>query len=122
MSKSKIRTDILDEEWTYCLGLSREARYLILGNSESFHEAATALEQIGKVLCGCCCSGLAGYVPALLDLGQRTGRHQRDEIERLFNVIRDARNDAVHTGAWARHLSDRMLDLFLILEEADSNC
>ncbi|MCB0768566.1 MAG: hypothetical protein KDB95_15260 [Flavobacteriales bacterium] len=44
-----------------------------------------------------------------------------DEMEkahRLFHVVKDARNDAVHQGAWARHMAQHMVQLFLLFEEA----
>lgn len=41
-----------------------------------------------------------------------------DSVGRLFTVVREARNKAVHDGAYARHLTSRLMDLLLILEEA----
>lgn len=121
MTKSKLRADILNREWSHCLGLSRDARYLVLRDSESFHEAATNLEQIGQIIGGRLRIGLGAYRHTLLDITQITGRHERNQMSRLLKVVCEARNMAVHEGAWARHLSDRLVDFFLILEEAIMN-
>lgn len=102
----------------YCLGRLRDARALVLRDGEAFHEAATALEQIGQVIGKEVKIGLGAYRETLLDLAEEAGRHERSSTMRLFKVVCEARNMAVHDGAWARHLSSRLIDLFLILEEA----
>lgn len=118
MPPLKLRTIINMPEWSYCLGLLRNARGILLRDAESFHEAATALEDIGKTLSGNIRNGLSSYRPVLMDLLEIAGRDDLDETSRLFKVVCDARNMAVHEGAWARHLSSRLIDLLLILEEA----
>ncbi len=102
---------------THCLELMRNARALVLRDSESFHEAASVLEHVGQIIGGVLHNGLKGYEASLLALADRTRRHSRDEVARTLNVVRNARNDAAHDGAWARHLNSRLLDLLLILEE-----
>ena len=96
----------------------RTARYLVLRDAEAFHEAATCLEHIGQVVCGEIRNGLESYRKEILALAQQTKRHNDEDISRLFKVVREARNDAVHVGAHARHLNTRLIDLLLILEEA----
>ena len=118
MAANKIREDIHVNEWSYCLFLSRDGRALILRDAESFHEAATKLEQIGQILSGKIRNGLGRYRDVLLELMEMSGQDRIDENERLFDVVKDARNMAVHEGSFARHLSSRLIDLFLILEEA----
>ena len=118
MNLKKIRENISINEWSYCLILSRNGRALILRDSESFHEAVTMLEQIGKALSGKIRNGLGGYMDVLLELMGMSGSDTTDENERLLNVVKEARNMAVHEGSFARHLSSRLIDLFLILEEA----
>lgn len=115
-----MRKNIITNEWVDCLGRLRDARALILRDAESFYEAATGLERVGQVLSGRIRNGLAGYEEDLLELATTTGRHEPAETARLFNVVREARNMAVHEGAWARHLSTRLVDLLMILEEAIS--
>jgi CBS domain-containing protein len=102
----------------YCLGRLRDARALVLRDGEAFHEAAIALEQIGQVIGNEVRNGLGCYRDTLLDLAEKTGRHEKTGTARLFEAVKEARNMAVHEGAWARHLSSRLIDLFLILEEA----
>lgn len=115
---SKIRTNISDAEWSDCLWRLRDARALVLRDGESFHEAATALERIGQVLCGKVQTGLGAYRHALLELAITNEEPELTEFSRLFETVKEARNMAVHEGAWARHLSSRLVDFFLILERA----
>ena len=114
-----MRSNIGNKEWSACLASLRDARALILRDAESFHEAATTLEQIGRVLSGEIRDGLKRYKSEILGLANSMGElEQVEKSERLFNTVCDARNMAVHEGAWARHLSSRLIDLFLILEES----
>jgi len=39
----------------------------------------------------------------------------------LYDLVRDARNDAVHQGAFARHLARHAIELAIILEDALRN-
>ena len=39
-------------------------------------------------------------------------------FSRLYDLVQDARNDALHQGAFARHLTTHAIDLALILEDA----
>ena len=96
----------------------RNVRALVFRDAESFYEASTLLEYIGQILAGEIRSGLGQYQREIVDLACRSPSVNRNEIERLFNVVRNARNMAVHEGGWARHLNTRLIDLFLILEEA----
>jgi hypothetical protein len=114
----KIRSNILDAEWSDCLIRLRDARALVLRDAESFHEAASALERIGQVLSGSCRNGLGAYEGELIELASSCMELNSTEIRRLFETVKDARNMAVHEGAWARHLSSRLVDFCLILEQA----
>ena len=100
------------------LSQARDARALILRDTESFHTASTALERIGQILGGTVKNGLGRYKENILALISEAAVQDDDEAARLFEVVREARNSAVHDGAWARHLSSRLVDLFLILETA----
>lgn len=115
---SRIRTNISDAEWGDCLTRLRDARALILRDSESFHEAAMTLERVGQVLSGKVRNGLGAYEPELLELAISLKDQESCEVARLFETVREARNMAVHEGAWARHLSSRLINLILILEQA----
>ncbi len=115
---STIRGNIIDAEWSDCLGRLRDARALVLRDAESFHGAAMALERVGQLLCGQVRNGLGAYGGELLELARTAEGIEPPEVARLFDIVRDARNMAVHEGAWARHLNSRLVDLFLILEQA----
>ena len=39
-------------------------------------------------------------------------------FSRLYDLVQDARNDALHQGAFARHLTIHAIGLALILEDA----
>lgn len=105
-------------QWVEVLNLLRNARAEILRDSESFHEAVTTLEHLGQILAKQVRNGLGQYEREIVELACKNQRHDSAEVARLFKVVREARNMAVHEGAWARHLSSRLVDLFLILEEA----
>jgi CBS domain-containing protein len=115
---SKIRTNIIDAEWSDSLSRLRDARALVLRDAESFHQAAMSLERIGQVLSGKVRHGLGAYESELLELALADERPESNGVARLFETVREARNMAVHEGAWARHLSTRLVELLLILEQA----
>lgn len=77
-----------------------------------------ALERVGQVLCRKIGKGLGDYKEPLLELARATERPVPADVERLFETVREARNMAVHEGAWARHLGSRLVDFFLVLEQA----
>lgn len=92
---------------------------LILRDAEAFHEAATVLEHLGQALSGTIKIGLGGYELELTALiGSHLGPQGAQDTDRLFRVVREARNMAVHDGAWARHLGTRLVDLFILIEDA----
>lgn len=105
-------------EWSACLARLRESRGLILRDAEAFHEAATSLEYIGQIITGELRNGMGRYVNDLVELASSSATCTEDNSARLFEVVREARNMAVHEGAWARHLGSRLIDTFLILEES----
>src|ERR1019366_6386252 len=101
----------------------RSARALVLRDSESFDAACRFLEYAGQVAKRAVGNGLGSYEEAIIwlaldpDLEGSDQATQRDGIRRLFTVIREARNNAIHDGAWARHLSSRLIELLLAMEE-----
>jgi CBS domain-containing protein len=107
-----------NEQQVELLAKLRDARYLVLRDAEAFHEAATTLEYVGQVSCGQIRNGLGYYKKEIVDLAVKTKRHDAPEVGKLFEVVREARNKAVHVGSFARHLNSRLIELILILEEA----
>jgi predicted transcriptional regulator len=96
----------------------RDARALLLRDNEAFHQAVITLEHVGQILSSRIGSGLGAYKQHILEHADQGATITRSSAERLFQVVKDARNMAVHDGAWARHLSSRLIDLLLALEDA----
>src|SRR5438874_2586128 len=63
-------------------------------------------------------NGLNDHEAAIVCLATQAEQTDEESVSRLFNVVREARNKAVHDGAYARHLNGRLVDLLLLLEEA----
>jgi hypothetical protein len=104
----------------------RSARAVALADAEGFHAVIRVVELIGQQL-GRNISGLGGYKtilsvlasasPLATDLpSQWPGYHT--EFGALYEEMRQARNDAVHQGAYARTLTDHAVELSIILEDA----
>ena len=104
----------------------RAARYAALADAEGFHEVCFALEALGLRLLGkkadlkayCKQIGeLAQHSVVLNELSEKfTGTFSK--FGALFEQIRVARNDAMHTGVYARHATVAAIELCLGLEEA----
>lgn len=117
------------------LGELRSARAQAQKNAEDFSDLLFAIERLGAFVSvdsgGDAARGLKGlgdYELALGELAQFSslGGHPLEERSRrwhstfdtLFNIVREARNSALHEGAKARHLAEHAIELTLILEEA----
>jgi hypothetical protein len=100
------------------LHLLRESRALVLRDYESFHSAALVLEHIGQIVGGKIENGFHAYNNALLNLADEASDHDARDVGMLFETVRLAKNDVVHGSAYVRHLSDRLVELFAVLESA----
>ncbi len=104
----------------------RQARAAALRDAEGFQEILFALERFGLYLKQrvgtlgryenyitrvAAASALANYIPE-----SRPSWHM--PFSRLYDLVREARNDALHQGACARHLTKNAIQLALILEDA----
>jgi hypothetical protein len=104
----------------------RAARAAALRDSESFQEIVFVLERLGAYLSNArgnlgsylvrikdqaACSPMADEVPKELP-----DFHQQFEVK--YDIVREARNAALHEGALARHLTANAVELSLVLEEA----
>lgn len=114
------------EERTFFRDKLREARYAALADSEGFTEICFAIEALGQRLDGQQGSlgtyrqrlrRLANHSPVMSEL-VLTERSQFTCFDALYEAVQSARNDAMHTGAYARHVTDAALELCLGLEEA----
>lgn len=111
----------------------RSARLLSLADAEAFDQIIHVLERLGSYLAkeeygdlgkqG----DLGKYLPRLLELVRSQGLTNESEpeiralltpFEALYELVRAARNDAVHQGSSARHLTKHAIELVIILEDA----
>lgn len=103
----------------------RLARYAALADAESFQQICFAIEALGKRLAPGE-TGLGNFRPCLKRLVGKMMlgpvNHQSDfglkSFDVLFIGLKDARNDAMHTGAYARHITTDAVALSLMLESA----
>lgn len=102
------------------LQMLRDARALAYRDAESFDAAATVLEHIGQLLSGEVRIGLGAYEGEILGLAGQVPRVNARELRELFRTVREARNECVHSGDYIRHHVLRLVELFLLLEEAIS--
>lgn len=89
----------------------RAARDAAIRNSEDYHDALFAIERLGQYVCpeG---NGLGQYLTPI----QRALDISSDEFEPLYTAVAHARNDALHQGAFARHLTANAIRLLIKLE------
>lgn len=95
-----------------------------MADAEGFTEILFVIEELGalmkrKVI------ALGQYRESLRELAARsplswegTESPNTKRFEWLFALVKDARNEAMHQGASARHATDRCVDLCLMLEDA----
>lgn len=104
----------------------RSARYSALADAEGFHEVCYALEALGLRLHGSK-AALGEYKRGLkqlsLDsevLNELTQSYPNifTAFDALFDLVRTARNDAMHTGVYARHATAAAIELCIGLESA----
>lgn len=104
----------------------RAGRYAALADAEGFLTICFALEALGL--------RLLGKKKALKEYGQKLAELARDSVvleeltkteparftsfEALFDLVRTARNDAMHSGVYARHATAAAIELCIGLEES----
>lgn len=104
----------------------RCGRETAVKDSEEFSEILFAVERLGSFLLKEFAT-LNRYRPAIQHLAC-TSPLSRDvprrwpelhlRFSRLYELVMWARNDALHQGAYARHLTSRVMELSIILEDA----
>ena len=110
---------------SYILAELRTARAAALGDAErGFVHICLALERIGTILCRKV-ENLYSYTDtlcALCDVRLENGSLEKHPstggLRRLLDHLRRGRNDALHHGAYARHLTHRAIEVALLIEEA----
>lgn len=114
------------EERVYFRDLFRDARHQAFQDSEGFQQILFALERLGSFLSGTT-KGLGKYENAIKEIAEESPfaneipnqwRGYHSPFRSLYELVRDARNDALHQGAYARHLTNHAVQLALIIEDA----
>lgn len=100
-----------------CLRRLRDARATILRDSEAFHESVIALEHVGQILAGRTGGGLDNYRREILGLVVDHDQSKVRNAQRLFDLVRRARNDVAHEGAWARNHNALLVELLILIED-----
>ena len=104
----------------------RDARYAALADAEGFPIICFALEALGVRLLRCK-GDLGKYQIELAKLAKEsevlihiapTNPAYFSSFNSLFDLVNTARNDAMHTGVYARHATAAAIDLCIALEEA----
>jgi len=104
----------------------RDARAVALKDAEAFEQLIFVFERLGVYLSGrigdlgryaepltreALRSPLAHNIPAVLP-------DWHADFSTLYQLVRTARNDAMHEGAYARHLTKHAVELSIVLEDA----
>lgn len=104
----------------------RAARYAALADAESFGEICFVIEALGLRLFNklgsmatyeTCIKSYAIKSPLFAHLVTECPEHFT-KFESLYETLRIARNDAMHTGAYARHATEAAIELCIGLEDA----
>ncbi len=104
----------------------RNARNRAIDDVENFDELLYAFERLGCFLSKKI-GDLGQYKKPIVELAEKSclaievpsSWHEWHlEAARLFEIVQEARNDALHQGAFARHLTTRAIELSIVLEDA----
>jgi hypothetical protein len=111
----------------FFVGQLRSARLAALADAEAFDEIIHVVERLGSCVEGRLID-LGGYRRVLTgpDIAGRSWlaeppdhlRSLLTPFARLYDLVKEARNDALHQGASARHLTKHAIELAIILEDA----
>jgi len=98
----------------------RSAREAAIKDGEAFDVVIHAVERLGSFLHGKQ-ENLGAYKNDLNALIEASDVASVTPFSVLFKMVKDARNDALHQGAFARHLTVHSIELALCLEGALRN-
>ena len=114
----------------FFLGQFREARLTALHDAEAFQAILLVIERLGLTITKGQVKrtpGLGAYKDAINELANLSTlskdiplRHPvwHSTFAELYESVKRGRNDALHQGAYARHLTNHTIQLALILEDA----
>lgn len=120
------RVELTSEERIFYRDQLREARYAALADSEAFESICFAVESLGARLSGKK-TNLNDYKNHLHSLSKKSSLyecltkenpHFFSEFCVLFERLKSARNDAMHTGAFARNATAYSIEFCIMLEDA----
>ncbi|HEV7904539.1 MAG TPA: hypothetical protein VGO96_11915 [Pyrinomonadaceae bacterium] len=103
----------------------REARAVALRDAEGFGEIIFVLERLGSLLSDKI--GLGKKADSIIKQANESSLAEKIPNEwrglhtpfpTLYKLVQDARNTAMHEGAFARHLTTHAIELSIILEHA----
>ena len=104
----------------------REARAIALADAEGFPALLFCIERLGTRLTDSVHS-LEHYKGSMVNFARRSAlaesvprrfRNLLTPFPRLYDIVREARNEALHHGAFARNLTSSAIQLALVLEDA----
>lgn len=107
----------------------RESRARAIADAEGFQEVLFAIERLGTAALGKV-ADLHKYEPKLREIAEDSSlafslpskfRSLFTPFDLLYKIVETARNDALHQGAYARHLTSHAIELSLIMEDALNN-
>lgn len=113
-------------ERLYHRDVLRAGRYAALADAEGFHAICFAVEALGLRLLGKK-ADLGKYEAKLHELSSEsvvlaelsaTHAEWFSKFSSLYDLVRSARNDAMHSGVYARHATAAAIELCIGLEEA----
>lgn len=121
-----VRSPLEKDAALYFRDALKAARENVLKDAEAFLDIIHVVERLGSVLPtatgerGTGLGKFAGRIRSLVGVTPLSGlgRPWHSEFDGLYNSIRVARNDAVHQGAFARHLASNSVRLSIIVEDA----
>lgn len=116
-AKEPRQRSCLPQDKIAMLAMLRNARAIVYRDAESFTESAAVLEHVGQMLRGVVGNGLGAYKNKICDLAHEAPSIQSERVDVLFDTVRRARNDSVHSGDYIRHHAARLVELLLVLEE-----
>ncbi len=98
----------------------RKARMEAYENLENYQEILFVIERLGSFLKENAKGTLNDFRSDLKKLSEFStlSGEKTKTFNRLFNIIQQARNDALHQGAFARHLTYNLVRISLIFEDA----
>jgi hypothetical protein len=108
----------------------QQARENALKDAEAFEGIIHVVERLGSFCLGRV-DGLGAYQPEVEKVAELSPlatdvpalwRGVHTPFSLLYSMVKDARNDALHIGASARHLTTHAIELALILEDALRMC